>query len=103
MISCNQPVSLAARPLPAVRPSTVDYRQETGTYYVQNVYIGPGLKGVPRGTVKKLRVVALGFRAAGVGSNGNRGPAGGALVSTPVSIRNGTWDTKTVLGRNAGA
>ncbi len=97
-ISCNQPISLAARPLPAVQHSTVDYRQETGTYYVQNVYIGPGLNGVSRGAVKKLRVVALGFRAAGVGSNGNGGPAGGALVSTPVSIRNGTWDTKTVLG-----
>ena len=97
-LSCNQPVPLAARPLPTVRPSTVDYRQETGTYYVQDVHIGPGLQDVPRGTVKKLRVVALDFRAAGVGSNGNGGPAGGALVSTPVSIRNGTWDVKTVLG-----
>ena len=56
---------------------------------------GPGLAGVPRGTIKKLRVVALEFRAAGIGSNGNRGPAGGALVSTPVSIGNGTWDVKT--------
>ena len=97
-ISCNQPVPLAARPTPVVRPSAVDYRQSTGTYYVQDVYVGPGLKGVPRGTVKKLRVVALDFRAAGVGSNRNGGPAGGALVSTPVSIRNGTWDVKTVLG-----
>ncbi len=33
-----------------------------------------------------------------VGRNGNRGPAGGALVSTPVSIPNGTWDVKKVLG-----
>ena len=48
--------------------------------------------------VKTLRVVALEFRAAGIGSNGNRGPGGGALVSTPVSIGNGAWDPKIILG-----
>jgi len=97
-ISCNQPVPLAPRPAGAVRPSTVDYGKTTGAYYVRDVYVGAGLKGVPRGTVKRVRVVALDFRAAGVGSNRNGGPAGGALVSTPVAIDNGSWDVKTVLG-----
>jgi len=97
-VSCNQPVLLMRRKVPPVRPSTVDYRKKTGTYYVQDVYFGPGLKDVPRGAAKKLRVVALEFRAAGVGSNGNGGPAGGAVVSTPVAIRNGTWDVKKVIG-----
>jgi len=95
---CSQPVPLAARTKPTLRPSQVDYRKKTGTYYVQDVYYGPGLKGIERGVVKTLRVVALEFRAAGVGRNGNRGPAGGALVSTPVSVSNGTWDVKHVLG-----
>ncbi|MDP6547114.1 MAG: hypothetical protein QGH60_24320, partial [Phycisphaerae bacterium] len=97
-VSCNQPVFLVARKRPPVRPSVVDYKKKTGTYYVQDVYFGPGLKGIDRGVVKKLRVVSIGFRAAGVHSNGNGGPGGGALVSTPVAIRNGTWDTKTVIG-----
>ncbi|MDP6636885.1 MAG: hypothetical protein QGG42_18450 [Phycisphaerae bacterium] len=97
-ISCNQPVFLMARKRPPVRPSVVDYKKKTGTYYVQDVYFGPGLKGIERGVVKKLRVVSIGFRAAGVHSNGNGGPGGGALVSTPIAIRNGTWDTKTVIG-----
>lgn len=97
-ISCNQPVPLVPRKTGAVRPSTVDYGKTTGAYYVRDVYVGAGLKGVPRGTVKRLRVVALDFRAAGVGSNRNGGPAGRALVSTPVSIDNGSWDVKTVLG-----
>ncbi len=79
-ISCLQPVLLTPRRRPQIKPSTVDYKKKTGTYYVQDVYIGPGLEGIERGTVKKLRVVALEFRAAGVGSNGNGGPAGGALV-----------------------
>ncbi|MEN6426957.1 MAG: hypothetical protein ABFE13_16500 [Phycisphaerales bacterium] len=97
-ISCSQPVPLAARPRPPIRPSLVDYRQTTGTCYVQDIYVGPGLAGIPRGTIKKLRAVGLEYRAAGVGWSYNAGPAGDALVCTPVSIGNGTWDTKVVLG-----
>jgi hypothetical protein len=96
--SCGQPVPLVARVAPHVRPSLVDYRMTNGTYYMQNVYEGPGLKGIPKGTAKALRVVALEYRVAGIGHNGNGGEAGGALVSTPVSIGNGCWDPKRVLG-----
>jgi len=96
-ISCNQPIPLARRPVPHVRASVVDYRKDKGIVYLQDIYEGPGLAGVPRGAIKRLRVVALEFRAAGIGSNGNRGPAGGAMASTPVSIQ-GTWDVKRVLG-----
>jgi len=97
-ISCHQPVPLVPRRRPRLQPNAVDYSKDTGVYYVQDVYFGPGAQGIERGTVKKLRVVELRFRAAGVGSNNNGGPAGGALVSTPVAIRNGTWDVKAVLG-----
>ncbi|MDP6555928.1 MAG: hypothetical protein QGG71_14760 [Pirellulaceae bacterium] len=96
-ISCNQSIPLVPRPVPPMHRSQVDYRKRTGTYVVHDIYQGPGLQGIARGTVKRLRVVALEFRAAGVGSNGNRGPAGGALVSTPISV-NGAWDVKKVLG-----
>lgn len=97
-ICCNQPVPLAARPRPPVRPSQVDYRQTTGTCFLQDIYFGPGLEGVPRGSIKKLRAIALEYRAAGVGWSYNRGPAGDALVCTPISIGNGSWDAKVVLG-----
>ena len=92
-ISSNQSVPLVPRPEPRLRPSMVDYRKSTGTYVVHDIYAGPGLEGVARGTVKQLRVVALEFRAAGVGNNSNNGPAGAAMVSTPISI-NGAWDVK---------
>jgi hypothetical protein len=95
---CRNPVAVISRENISPRPSLVDYRKSTGTYYMQDVYVGPGLKGTPRGTVKKLRVVALEFRPAGVGNNSNGGQAGGALVSTPISIGNGCWDVKKVLG-----
>jgi len=88
-LSCNQPVSLLERNLPVI-PSTVDYNKSTGTYYMHDVLKGPGLAGVPAGTIKKLRVIALEFRAAGIGENVNRGPAAGAIVSTPISVGNGS-------------
>lgn len=97
-LACQQPVPLTARKRPATRPSLVDYGTKEGRLYVQDVYTGPGLAGVERGSIKRLRVVALDFRAAGVGNNYSRGPAGGALASTPISIGNGSWDVKMVLG-----
>lgn len=97
-ISCNQPVPLAARPVPVNRASMVDYRQSAGTYSMQNIYAGKALPGVAKGTIKRLRVVALDYRAAGIGQNHSGGPAGGALCSTPPSIDNGSWDPKIVLG-----
>jgi len=97
-ISCNQPVPLAPRPRPPARPATVDYRKDSGVFYVKDVYAGPGLAGIARGTAKRLRVVTMEFRAAGIGENGSGGPAGGALSSTPPSCRNACWDPKIVLG-----
>jgi len=97
-VPCSQPVPLRPRRRPPARPDLVDYRQDRGVYYMQDVYAGAGLKGVPRLAAKKIRVVALEFRASGIGRNHNRGPAGRASVSSPVSIDNGSWDVKRVLG-----
>ncbi len=96
-LPCNQPVPL--RPRRAwVRPSQVDDRKHEATCLVQDVYAGAGLKGVARGAIQTLRVVALEFRAAGIGSNRNNGPGGAALISTPIAIGNGAWDPKVILG-----
>jgi len=97
-ISCNQPVPLAARRVSHVRPSVVDHQQTHGIYYIQDIYRGQPLAGIERGTIKKVRVVALEFRAAGFGRNISAGEGGAALSSTPMSIGNGCWDVKRVLG-----
>ena len=97
-ISCGQALPLAERSIPTTRVSQVNLKEKTGRYYVQDVYEGPGLAGVERGKIKSLRVVALDFRAAGIRSNTNGGPAGGAMVATPVAGNNGTWDVKKVIG-----
>jgi len=97
-LPCNQPFPLVARTVPHNRPSVVDHRRPTGFYYIQDIYAGPGLAGVPRGTIRKVRVIGLEFRAATIGGNGNTGPGGTAFVCTPVAIGNGTWDVKVVYG-----
>jgi hypothetical protein len=96
--SCYHPVLLAARATPQLPASTVDYRKSTGVFTMENIYHGPGLANVPKGTIKKLRVVALKYRAAVVNRNGNRGPAGGGGVVTPVGASNTSWDAKAILG-----
>ena len=97
-IACGRAVPLRARPRPAARPTSVRYGRAEGTFYVQDVYAGEAMAGVPRGTVRTLRVVGLDFRSAGIGSNGNGGPGGGAMISTPPSIGNGAWDPKILIG-----
>jgi hypothetical protein len=74
-LPCTQPVPLVARTPPPQRSSLVDYRKTTGTYYEQDVYAGPGLQGVPRGTIKRLRAVALEYRDAARQRFTGSGPA----------------------------
>ncbi|MDO4582754.1 MAG: hypothetical protein Q4D62_01505 [Planctomycetia bacterium] len=95
---CMQAIPVMARPIPPVRSSQINENVTTGTFYVQNIYLGPGLKGVPQGTIRKLRVVALEYRAAWAGSNNNHGEGGGSCVQTPIGGNNACWDVKHVLG-----
>jgi len=98
-ISCNQPRMLTARtPMPFKRASSVDYRKTTGTYYVQNIYEGRLMDSLPKGSIKKLRIIEPVFRSAGVGANHNEGPGGGALCSSPAGVGNTSWDVKAVHG-----
>jgi len=97
-LACGRPVPLQPRKRPPERPSMVDYRNKEGTFYVQDVYVGEPMAGVERGTARTLRVVGIEYRLAGIGNNSNGGAGGGALVSTPVAIGNGTWDPKILIG-----
>ena len=97
-ISCGQPIPFVPREEPRVKSTGIDPGANYGTFVVQDIYTGPGLRGIERGTVKKLRVVALEYRAAKVGKGSNAGEIDWGLVQTPVSFNNGTWDVKHVLG-----
>ncbi len=97
-ISCNQPIPLAARRLPVMRPSRVDYSKSTGVFAMENIHLSQSLDGVEQGSIKKLRVVALKYRAAGIGNNGHGGPGGFGVCSSPISYAQCAWDAKVVLG-----
>jgi hypothetical protein len=97
-ISSMKPIPVMRRTVPRVRPSVVDYRRQTGTYYMQDIHQGPGLNGIPRGTIKRLRVVELRFRPMNIGHNESTGKGGNAGVVTPIATGTGSWDVKAILG-----
>ncbi len=51
------PMPLGPRPRPPVITSRVDLTKTEGRFYVADVYQGTGMERIPRGTVKRLRVV----------------------------------------------
>jgi formylglycine-generating enzyme required for sulfatase activity len=70
-----EPIPLVKRPMPPVVPDRVDPARQDALVYLSDIYRGPGLEGVPRGTVKALRLYALnyGYRSC-VNFEKNLGP-----------------------------
>ena len=57
LLGCFDPMPLAPRVRPPRIPTRTNLAQDTGTFYVADVYTGYGMEQIPRGTVKRLRVV----------------------------------------------
>ncbi|MFR9620811.1 MAG: SUMF1/EgtB/PvdO family nonheme iron enzyme [Rikenellaceae bacterium] len=79
-------IYLQKRDTPPAIPDKVDLSSTQASVYIQDIYEGEGLPGVPRGTVKKLRVFA--YEYAYVRSPSNHIAQG---------IQSG-WDIKRLLG-----
>ncbi len=56
-----EPLPLGPRERPPVIPDRVNLKSKDATVYIANIYKGPGLKGVPSGTVKKLRLYTFNY------------------------------------------
>lgn len=54
---CFDPMPLGPRPKPPAIPVRTDLAQQEGRFYVADVYRGAGTEMIPRGTIKRLRVV----------------------------------------------
>lgn len=80
-----EPVPLQRTPQPPVIAEKVDLARKDGVVYMHNVYAGPGLQGVPRGTVKRLRVHAYHY--------GYRGLSGWDKIGV-----DGPWEVMRILG-----
>lgn len=81
-----EPIPLRQRSRPPVIPDRTRPQSDNGTLYIADIYAGPGLHGIPRGTVKKLRLYTYHFayqKQAGIQHRvGSDGP----------------WEIKRVLG-----
>jgi hypothetical protein len=81
-----EPIPLRSTPRPPVIPDQTEPDVDEGTVFLADIYAGPGLHGVPRGTVKQLRVFTYHFayqKQAGINHRvGADGP----------------WEIKQVLG-----
>ena len=56
-LGCFDPRPMTPRKRPPVVPDRVDLTQKSGTFYVADIYQGTAMKDVPRGAIKKIRVV----------------------------------------------
>lgn len=83
-----EPQPFVPRRRPAVIPDRIRPQSLTAEVHIADVYRGPGLGGVPRGTVKSLRVFSYHF--------GYNNKAGFPLVGTQAG-----WDMKRVIGTAA--
>lgn len=81
-----EPIPLRKTPRPPVIPDKVDLARTDAVVYIPDIYVGDGLKGIPRGTVKSLRLFTYHFAYQGMG--GLLGVVG----------MDGPWDIKRVLG-----
>ncbi len=80
------PIALQPVPTPPVVPDRVNLASAEATVFITDLYSGPGLAGVPRGTVKELRLIEYYFSRRGLGG----------LFGT-LGI-DGPWDIKRILG-----
>ena len=80
-----EPIPFTSTERPPEVPDRVDLAKTQGVVYLQDVYAGPGLAGVPRGSVKSLRVFSYGF--------GYRGMSGFDKIGI-----DGPWDVMRILG-----
>ncbi len=81
----NEPLLFKKRVRPPVIPSRIDLTKTTAQVFISNIYEGPGLKDIPKGTVKKIRVFTYHYSYYHSGSH----EALGAEAS---------WDVKRILG-----
>jgi len=81
-----EPALMESRKTPMSIPDRIKPDSKTSTVFIQNIYNGNGLKGIPKGAVKKLRIGSYNFspltQGGMIGSIGMDGP----------------WDIKRILG-----
>ncbi|MHC4752910.1 MAG: HzsA-related protein, partial [Planctomycetota bacterium] len=81
-----EPIPLRKTKRPPIIVDKVNLARDDATVFLENVYEGPGLKGVPHGAVKKLRLFTYHFAYHTIAGINHRVGA------------DGPWEPKRVLG-----
>jgi hypothetical protein len=81
----TNPILLTPRKRPPVLARRSDLKKTDATLSIQDIYTGPGLADIPRGTVKNIRVISFVYPVTNTGSH------------AAIGIESG-WDLKRVLG-----
>jgi formylglycine-generating enzyme required for sulfatase activity len=81
-----QPILVKKQPVPPAIPDRIKPADKNGTIFIQDIYEGEGLPGVPRGTIKELRILAYEYAYMKSPSD-----------HTAQGIQSG-WDIKRLLG-----
>jgi hypothetical protein len=103
---CSSPRLVTPRTRPPTLQNGTNWSKSEGVCQVMDIYISqsPVLKDIPRGTIKKLRVVALEYRTGPSSGHGamNVGPGsvnnGGATTPIPIATVGACWDVKKIIG-----
>ncbi len=82
---CFEPIPLRRTPRPPAPTDRVQPHRTDALVHLHDVYAGPGLAGVPRGTVRRLRIASYEF--------GYPGLAGPDLIG-----RAGPWEAMRIIG-----
>ncbi len=80
-----EPVPLRKTTRPPAVPDRIKPGASEGLVYLSDIYQGPGLKNVPRGTVKRLRIYELHYAYPNMGGHIHIGI-------------DGPWDARRILG-----
>jgi len=81
-----EPVPLRKTPRPPVIPERIRHDSREATVYLNDIYAGQGLRGIPRGTVKRLRLFTYHFNYFGTSG-----------IEDYIGM-DGPWDVRRVLG-----
>ncbi|MBR5757470.1 MAG: hypothetical protein IKX88_02595, partial [Thermoguttaceae bacterium] len=84
--ACFEPVPWRETERPPVIQERVDLSRQDATVYCADVYFGDGLKNVPRGTVKYLRLYSYSYLYPMIGG------------ATSIIGVDGPWDVRQTLG-----
>ena len=91
-----EPMPFAPRKRPPVIPDRSVPGEKTCSVHIADIYNGPGLAGVPRGIVKKLRIFSYHFNYHKTGGHSATGWID--YKKDPLDRIESSWDVKRILG-----